>query len=427
MDKLSMAILFGATSQAPLPPVPTWWVDLPTSSSYFYNHCFGGSNVYTSMIRNDTSSGIFTADAEATLRQSYTISSSNLSRGYDLLTRDANGNFYFAGSSAVFDGTCHVVKYNSSMVKQWERSIAMAGDGLAIRGLAVDSSLNVYVLCAGGVANNQFLTKFSSAGATTFSRSFSGLAGDSYCDLAIDGLGNVYFHFEDTSNGSQYLASYSSTGTLNWQRTFVTTNGTFNRVSGLAGNPSGGVYVAMIKYELDGTTNTPILVSINSTGASVWARWMANTVQSTSATARTGYFPYVNVDAGGNPYLSYATVGFESTIMKFSSAGANTFNRNFGFTACGPVVFAPDGVNMAINANEDGFVFKIPLDGSLGAGSYGGSYINTPLRVPQTTAVVSVNSTTAFTSSTVTMTINSTALTTVSGPTAATFNYGYVR
>ena len=426
MDKLSMSLFFGATSQAPLPPVPTWYAFLPSSTAYSYIQCFGANDDYFTLLQNSSaaSSEIIKINDDATSIQSYTISASNSSRWYGAFCSDASGNLYFIGSSAIFDGTCHVTKYNSSMVKQWERSIVRSGDQLAARHVAVDSSLNVYTVCVG--SSGAYLTKFDSAGTQTFTRLLAGVGGDTFEGaIAVDSSGSIYFPYQDTSTGAQYLVSYNSAGTLAWQRQITSTYGGI--ISGLSQAPGGGVYLSMIKYEANGTTETPVLMSISSTGSLNWTRWLADTVQTPSVTVKPGYYPYVSTDSLGNAYLCHSTVQFAGTVMKFDSAGTYAYTASLNGLELGPVVFSSTG-NMVLQKPMNGFIAKVPSDGTAPSGNFGGnSFQPSVFRNPLTTNVCNVATTTAFSSSTVTMTTNTTALTTMSGPTTIAPTLGYIR
>ena len=431
MNKISMALMMGSSTFIKLPPVSTWWMDLVDNASYYYQHCFDSNNNYFSTLTasNGLTVDITKVSDTATLIQKYTIGTSTNARVFNYIGTDTAGNFYIAGTVYGFPSTyVHVAKYNSSMVKQWEKTIQPStGENVAIRALFVDASSNVcllYVMSDSNGLGSMVLSKFDSSGTVLFHRKVTatGSGVDSYCELSVgsDSSNATYIAFNDTAANSGlngYVVKYTSTGTLSWQRKFTSTYG--GMVSGLAVTPSGDVYVTREVVNVSSGSQSS-LIKLNTSGTLQWTRWYS------PDSYGVGNNTYVTLDATGNIYWTFQSITDEKIVFKLDSTGATTYSRLAAISAMSPVALSPNG-HMALVSVFLGYTLKVPSDGSKANATYGGNSYTSVSYTLQTTANTTVATTTDLTVTTPTMTVTNTTLNTITGPTTITPNFGYVR
>ena len=189
---------------------------------------------------------------------------------------DSTGNVYRVGHSYSTGVSPNMlfVKYNSSGVLQWQKTISndTYNSNDTAYGLVIDSSDNVYLsgktdLSSGGGSSALFVAKFNSSGTLQWQRIVENVSAN-YTGVALDTSNNLYV------SAGNFLAKYNSSGVIQWQRSLTNANymlsikwqGNSIYVSGsstglvakLADNGSGtGTYTANgVSYVYSASTNT---------------------------------------------------------------------------------------------------------------------------------------------------------------------------
>jgi hypothetical protein len=260
----------------------------------------------------------------------------------------------------------HATTDDYSLTAKWGNGVLAGSSDSYFRGIAVDSSGNVYGVgrqygngaytYATGVSatgsstvENVSIVKYSNAGVAQWARSNTGGTGAAqFYAVATDSTGNVYAAGRQSGNGTYtygagvtatgtasstslnnvLLVKYDSTGTAQWARTNI--SGDLSPLFyGVTVDAGGNIYA--VGQQNPGTadygggvtatggapgTNT-LIVKYNSAGIPLWAR---ATVSGTATNAR---FTAVAVDTSGNVYA----VGDQS------GTGTNTYGA--GVTATG--------------------------------------------------------------------------------------------
>lgn len=145
---------------------------------------------------------------------------------------DLTDNIYVTGSTESFGAGADdlvLVKYDSSGVEQWNRTWGGIEYEHATRVL-VDSLDNVYL--AGNTQSfgsgnwDLFLVKYDSSGVKQWNRTWGGISVELTMGLAVDSLGNIFLTGFTTSFGgdNMFLVKYDSSGVLQWN---ITWGGTY--------------------------------------------------------------------------------------------------------------------------------------------------------------------------------------------------------
>ncbi len=171
--------------------------------------------------------------------------------GYGIAV-DASGNVYVTGytdPSTAGNYDVLIAKYNTSGTIQWQRRLGNSTSTEFGRGIAVDSSGNVYVtgdvISTDGTNREALITKYNTSGTIQWQRSLGGATGDYGYGIAVDSSGNVYIAGYTASQGAGgndvLIAKYNTSGTIQWQRS-LGGSGT-DRGQAIAVDSSGNVYV----------------------------------------------------------------------------------------------------------------------------------------------------------------------------------------
>lgn len=159
---------------------------------------------------------------------------------------DSSENVYITGTY----GNLYVItaKYNTSGTIQWQRKIGDATNAFIGYGIAVDSSGNSYV-CAtiSPTGNNDILViKYDTSGVIQWQRSLSSANSENSQKIALDSSGNVYvIGYSNGSTGSidYQIIKYNNSGTIQWQRRLGAADGSNFYGYGIKVNASGSMYI----------------------------------------------------------------------------------------------------------------------------------------------------------------------------------------
>jgi hypothetical protein len=288
---------------------------------------------------------------------------------------DSSGNAYTTGSSNILGtNSIQLAKYDTSGTLQFQRSIGGAGadDGYSI---AVDSS-GVYI--AGGNGSNNFqLVKYDTSGALQWQRQLGGGGGTEEArGIALDSSSNVYVcGVSDTVGSNNFqIAKYNSSGTIQWQRRLGSANN--DRGYAIAVDSSSNVYVG--GFSDDGGSLDCQLAKYNSSGTIQWQRELG------SASSSTFGFGLAT-DSSNNLYvcgMNDASGSYGVQLAKYNTSGTIQWQRilrQSGSNLQGTAIAIKDS-NLYINGYgvpttaSNCFLFaKLPTDGSLtGTYSVGG-------------------------------------------------------
>lgn len=268
---------------------------------------------------------------------------------YDAIV-DSSSNLYFAsGLDGTSAGTTNqdfgITKVDSTGAHQWSYYYSYTGDsgsGNVLSSISIDSSSNL--LTVGSYPTSTRVSKFetvshstwsilkaSSSGSVVWTRKFYDYSKFHYgTSVAVDSLDNVYSvgYSDITGIFNAYIVKHNSSGVLQWQRRIQGTSGTLY-AQRCAVDSSDNLYV--ICTNPDAFTSL-VIVKYNGSGAIQWQRSLTLNNQSVS-------------------------------IREFSISGNN-------------IIFS-SGYGVSSNLYTNGFVIKIPTDGSkTGTYSVGGhSYV----------------------------------------------------
>ncbi len=311
------------------------------------------------------------------------VSGSNYS-WFESVAVDSSGNVYAAGfingtseinfgngqtATGVISGdSLLLVKYNSSGVAQWAKTVTSGSNSSRFYSVAVDSSGNVYA--AGYIngttaydfgnsqtatgsysGNNILLVKYNSSGLAQWAKTVdTGSLSSIFYSVSVDGSGNVYaagyingttaydFGNSQTATGSHssnniLLVKYNSSGVAQWAKTVISgSNSSWFR--SVSVDSIGNVYAA---GSISGTTafdfgnsqtatgsyssNNILLVKYNSSGVAQWAK----TVDSSSSYSE---FYSVAVDGSGNVYAAGYIAGTTAYDFGNSQTATGSYSSN---------------------------------------------------------------------------------------------------
>ncbi|MFL5814865.1 MAG: SBBP repeat-containing protein [Bdellovibrionia bacterium] len=277
---------------------------------------------------------------------------------------DSVGNIFVAGdTTGGLDGNTltgyqdfFVTKYDSTGAKLWTKQLGIATKTTAARGVATDSSGNVFVAgnTDGGLDGNTltgsidfFVTKYDSAGVKQWTKQL-GKATNFTFGLAVttDLSGNIFVAGQ-TSGGLDgntltgttdfFVTKYDSTGAKIWTKQLGAAS---KSTSGMAvtTDSSGNIFVAGYTYGgLDGNSLTGtsdfFVTKYDSTGAKIWTKQLGAASQYTNAYG-------VKTDSSGNIFVAGHTNGGldgnsltgtqDFFVTKYDSTGAKQWSKQLG-------------------------------------------------------------------------------------------------
>ena len=249
---------------------------------------------------------------------------------------DSSDNSYVAGETTFSGLGAVIVKYNSGGTLQWQNQFGGVGanGGINPRGLALDSSNNVYVTGDGQAlgVSSLFLVKYDSSGTLQWQRQLIFSDQSKGIGVSTDSSGNIYIAGFVFISGTQALLTvkYNSSGTLQWQQQVVYAQaaapGLINSSTVAAVDSSSNVYVA------GGTYVTPVgwrwaILKYDSSGTLQWQREFYPT-----STNSDLYAGSIAVDNLGSFTITGQGIS-KSWITKFPVTGALTGAYTVGGTA----------------------------------------------------------------------------------------------
>ncbi len=268
-------------------------VKLNPTGSIAWQRFFGvnsGSNFYD--VKLDSSGNIYAVgslngkafivkyNSSGTILWQRTLGSASEGTSALSVAIDSSANVYVAGEISGGTSSMLVAKYNTSGTLQWQRrNTASIGDTLT--GIAVDSSGNVYVSgfkLIGIGYYSAFIAKLNTSGTTQWERSFSATSEDVIVrGIAVDSSANVYVcgtRYPPSGQDSLFLAKYNTSGTLQWNRALLAT---YPRKYGFQPtvqlDNTGNPYVLATIVDLNLASNEDFLViKYNGSGSLQWQR-----------------------------------------------------------------------------------------------------------------------------------------------------------
>jgi uncharacterized delta-60 repeat protein len=392
----------------PSQPGPFWIGLLRSSTSDLGNAVAVDSsgNVYVcgfSSVTGTTDIILVKYNSSGIIQWQKSLGGGNTNQG-NSVTVDSSGNIYVCGVSNTATGTYQfqIAKYDTSGTIQWQRRL---GDGSVKYGwsVAVDSSGNVYVGGYGDATGTEamFIAKYNTSGAIQWQRI---IADSTYSDIgwavATDSSGNVYFcGFSDAATGvpgvyNLVIAKYNTSGTIQWQRSLGSIDGQNGR--SVAVDSSGNVYVC------GASGNNILIAKYNTSGTIQWQRIIGS--------GSGAYGNSVAVDSSGNVY-GLGTNGANLQIAKYNTSGTIQWQRSLsssGFNVGYSIASDVSG-NIyvcgysTVSGNNDFLFAKLPADGSLtntySVGGYSFTYAASSLTAATSTLTDAVSSLTSAVSS----------------------------
>lgn len=292
---------------------------------------------------------------------------------------DNSDNVYATGFIKVSAGssTLFIVKYNSSGVIQWQRSLTSTYTSPSSQGNAVtvDGSGNVYV--AGYFINSSgsasaLLAKYDSSGTLQWQRSLT-LYLEYAWGLITDSSGNIYVVGElrtssTVANTNVFVVKYDSSGTLQWQRKLADGNAVGSQSDiayAVTADNSNNIYVTG-RYKNNSSKDLCFIAKYNSSGTLQWKR----SLESTTGNRGTG----IAIDPT-NQYIYITTYdGSKSFIAQYDLSGTIQWQRSLATAKNGSIVIDSTGAictvgDFTLTSGTNAYIIRLANDGS-GTGTY---------------------------------------------------------
>ncbi len=248
-------------------------------------------------------------------------------------------------------------------VLKWS-NVYNGGGGETAKGVAVDSSGNVYVTGQSfKLTTLDYCTiKYNTSGQGIWTNFYNGGGTDVAYGVAVDPIGNVYVTGQSFKLTTVYYCTikYNSLGKGVWTNFYNDGSAAFAK--GVAVDSSGNVYVTGSR---SGVNNDYCTIKYNTTGQGIWTNFYDG--------GSTDYANGIAVDSAGNVYITgYSVRGGNSDYctIKYNSSGqgiwTNLYNGGSDDIAYGVAVatnFNPDRVFVTgsiVNANNDYFTYGLP-------------------------------------------------------------------
>lgn len=249
----------------------------------------------------------------------------------NMLNIDSGGNIYVAGANTTTTSSTALIKYNSSGVIQWQKSLTLGGFAVDVNAIQFDNSNNPLVLTTNkggtnpsGVNSRYILTKFSNSGTLLNQRRVL-LSTTSPVSLGVDRAANAVIvtgtDYANTLHTSIYNGIYDFSNTTSNNLILTQTTTTDNYQAGPI--VSDGTYYYQVGYRIiSGVTKSVFMRIDKTTGVISYSKQLTvsgkNPTLQAIATDGAGYIYLAGYAAGSG---GYAYIG------KFE---ANTGNNVWG-------------------------------------------------------------------------------------------------
>lgn len=308
------------------------------------------------------------------------LSDATLGTFYNCVAVDSASNVIAAGSAAKSGITYRglIAKYNSSGVLQWQRTLddnsVSSNSTAAVNGIATDSSNNIYVTGRYNYSSSfygAYVVKYNSSGVLQWQKTLTDAATNKWTDgygIAVDSSGNIYVtgRYTAASNGAYtiFLAKLDSAGSSLWQRSLAygTTSGNIGFAIALD-SLGNNIYIT-------GYCNNNSLMFVAKYNSSASLQW-----QRISSTTQSGGFA-IALDSSDNVYMTGQASGFgiNAPLVKMSSTnGAVTWGRQvydvWGSGSSSGTVFRSMAFSSAINSVIVNGVYKTRTPGNAAVNS----------------------------------------------------------
>ena len=239
---------------------------------------------------------------------------------------DSSGNIIATGytqSAGQGSSDLLIVKYNSSGVIQWQRTLGGTGseEGTVV---VTDSSDNIYITAHNPVNSRDLLiAKFNSSGSLQWQKILGGSAQDLGRGIAIDSSSNLYVCGDTQSTGAgsvdMLIAKYNSSGSLQWQRSFG--GSSVERGYAVATDSSNNVYALGLSYTAVSGGADLLLIKYNSSGTFQWQRYLGGSTDDEGMG--------ITIDSSDNIYVTGLanTGGYQILIAKYDTSGSIQWQR----------------------------------------------------------------------------------------------------
>jgi len=266
------------------------------------------------------------------------------------LAIDSSDNIYVGGvqyNSETSSFDILLVKYNSSLTKEWSKTWGGGSDDYGW-GVTVDSSDDIYVVghtySFGVGGSDMCLVKYNSSGVLLWDKIWGGSDYDYGWGVAVDSSDNIYVTGDTNSSGfgseDMCLVKYNSSGVLLWSQTWGRSD--LDTGYGVTVDSSDNIYVVGHTYSFGVGGSDMCLVKYDSSGTQLWHK--------TWGGSDYDYGWGVAVDSSDNIYVTGGTESFgfgneDIFLVKYSRVPTNHI----------PVIKNPvpinDATEVSINPN----------------------------------------------------------------------------
>jgi len=342
----------------------------------------------------DSSGNLYVASTAGTNTNNYNIAKYNsgmtlqwqydYNLNYDSLSKiavDSSSNIYICGQQGSGDSYgANVVKLNSSGEIQWQKILGPSNNATLAKGVAFDSSGNVYISGQSGYDATTYglIAKYNSSGTLQWQKRVAqsdGSSGVYFNDIVLDSSGNPHVCGNFIDNF--IVMKYNPSGDVVWQKTLGIAGGTTERALEIAMDSSNNVYVTGYQDIAGDYSDSGVLTAkYNSSGDLQWKRRL-NYPSASYPTNEYGYG--IGVDSSGNSYVGgFTTQDYDFILVKYNTSGTIQWQRRLGsgkqefvngvnVDSSGNIYIA--GNTQDFNNTGQGFFAVLPGDGSK-TGSY---------------------------------------------------------
>ena len=266
---------------------------------------------------------------------------------------DSSDNIYLVGNSA--EGGVVFLKYDSSGELIWDKSWSSLNSAMAI---TIDSVDNIFI--NGSQSGSVIIWKYNSLGVYQWERTWEGgVLTDTGYGIAVDSSINIYITGLIYNSGSIYdlfLLKYDSSGNLQWNTTWGGSE--FEVGTSIAIDSSNNILIGGITSSYGAGEYDLFLVAFDSSGQLQWnTTWGGSEFD--------GGWDILSLDQSGNIYIGAGTENFgaglmDGILLNYSSTGQQQWNTTWGGSG-------NDGFNSIIVDSSDN-IFLTGYTDSFGAG-----------------------------------------------------------